>query len=101
MDSCSLDPVVAHSVAVWLVGTEFALLLWLVVTVSVKYCSLRLQYIHNLNVMFCFFLQSRTPALVFEHVNNTDFKVGTEPLLCLWNPPFLACLLFSCTRACM
>ena len=55
MDSCSLDPVVAHSVAVWLVGTEFALLLWLVVTVSVKYCSLRLQYIHNLNVMFFFF----------------------------------------------
>ena len=26
--------------------------------------------------VFCF-LQSRTPALVFEHVNNTDFKVGT------------------------
>lgn len=23
-------------------------------------------------------LQSRTPALIFEHVNNTDFKVGTE-----------------------
>lgn len=23
-------------------------------------------------------LQSRTPALVFEHVNNTDFKVGTH-----------------------
>lgn len=31
---------------------------------------------HNLTWLNTFFLfQSRTPALVFEHVNNTDFKV--------------------------
>lgn len=27
------------------------------------------------------FFQSRTPALVFEHVNNTDFKVGAKSCL--------------------
>lgn len=27
------------------------------------------------------FFQSRTPALVFEHVNNTDFKVGPKHFL--------------------
>lgn len=53
--------------------------------------------------------QSRTPALVFEHVNNTDFKVRTSLLLysiklcCvrLWKPPFLAYSLSSRTRVCM
>ena len=36
-----------------------------------------------------FFSQSRTPALVFEHVNNTDFKVGTEPFLyCVYGTLF-------------
>lgn len=28
-----------------------------------------------INALLFFFFQSRTPALVFEHVNNTDFKV--------------------------
>lgn len=36
-------------------------------------------------VGFFFLHQSRTPALVFEHVNNTDFKVGAKQLSHLLN----------------
>lgn len=28
-------------------------------------------------IIYIFFLQSKTPALVFEYINNTDFKVRT------------------------
>lgn len=36
-------------------------------------------------------VQSRTPALVFECINNTDFKVQLSPLFCmlLWVSAFL------------
>lgn len=38
---------------------------------------------------------SRTPALVFEYVNNTDFKANSSPVACLTSAPFS-----SCTRRC-
>lgn len=37
-------------------------------------------FVWTLKSSFILF-QSRTPALVFEHVNNTDFKVWPEPFL--------------------
>lgn len=33
------------------------------------------------NVDCCFVFQSRTPALIFEYVNNTDFKVNPRTFL--------------------
>lgn len=43
---------------------------------SGRHCWFKLQHIE-----YIFFFQSRTPALVFEHVNNTDFKVGAKSFL--------------------
>lgn len=52
-----------------------------VVSVSVFFFYFCVRYVNcpicSENVPNCFpLLQSRTPALVFEHVNNTDFKVS-------------------------
>lgn len=43
--------------------------------------SMLLVWIEIPSAFFFFFFQSRTPALVFEHVNNTDFKVGVHRFL--------------------
>lgn len=61
---------------------------------------------YSLKYLFLPLHQSRTPALVFEHVNNTDFKVGVRGFSRsgqppMWKPPFLAYPLFPRTRVCM
>lgn len=47
---------------------------------GLRQCEVRNENLFSqLNVAAPFSLfQSRTPALVFEHVNNTDFKVQCE-----------------------
>ena len=51
-------------------------------------CTCSYQHVFILYVFFLS-LQSRTPALVFEYVNNTDFKVSF---------PFYRCKLLSVTN---
>jgi len=41
--------------------------------VSVILIAYQIQ--HHLHYLSCLCVQSRTPALIFEYVNNTDFKV--------------------------
>jgi len=40
--------------------------------------QLHVLYRHVVTIFAFFSLQSRTPALVFEYVNNTDFKVSVN-----------------------
>ncbi|XP_015766936.1 PREDICTED: casein kinase II subunit alpha-like, partial [Acropora digitifera] len=49
--------------------------MWLVLNYFISSRKWRLNPVNfSSNLHFTFLLQSRTPALVFEYVNNTDFK---------------------------
>ena len=70
----------------WIVFV-MSVLLWPPYLIHLKFMLVRLQDFsqcyrqadfcpsHQLSIPVIFFLQSRTPALVFECINNTDFKV--------------------------